>query len=272
MRARHVQWLQPMDPKDLMPALTAFEAAMQLASILVYIAVGAAALGHAPRDERTRVFLLLAIMNAVVTGIPVVFWWLGITDAMAGGRAPLALMMAGLTLATLALFHLSQVFPRRRPWIRTSGPQLPIAYALAPIIAALLVRTAPLKEQQASGAFIALAIAFGFPLIVLNGLVLPIATIVGFIRSFRESPLRGGLPDARPSLAGFLMSMLVGTAVAVLAVGPLEALAPESPATLLAGLTVWGLGLLMPLAYAAGVWRYRVLDIPLEGSVVVEPD
>ena len=253
-----------MDPKDLMPGLTGVEAAMQLAGILVYIAIGAAALAQAPRDERTRVFSLLALMNGGVTGIPVIFWWLGITDPMAGGRAPLALMMASLAIATLALFHFSQVFPRRRPWIRTSGPQLPIAYALAPLIAALLVRTAPLKDQPASGAFIALAIAFGFPLIVLNGLVLPIATVVGFIRSFRESPLRAALPDARPSLAGFLVSMLVGTAVAVLAVGPLEALAPESPATLLANLTVWGLGLLMPAAYAAGIWHYRVLDIPIE--------
>jgi hypothetical protein len=253
-----------MDPKDLMPGLTGVEAAMQLAGILVYIAIGAAALAQAPRDERTRVFSLLALMNGGVSGIPVIFWWLGITDPMAGGRAPLSLMMASLAVATLALFHFSQVFPRRRPWIRTSGPQLPIAYALAPVIAALLVRMAPLKEQQASGAFIALAIAFGFPLIILNGLVLPIATVVGLIRSFRESPLRAGLPDARPALAGFLVSMLVGTAVAVLAVGPLEALAPESPATLFAGFTVWGLGLLMPAAYAAGIWRYRVLDIAIE--------
>ena len=253
-----------MDPKDLMPSLTAAEAAMQMVSVLAYLAIGGAALAEAPRDERTRVFSALGLMNGGVVAVPIIFWWLGIDDAMAGGRAPMGIMMASLALATLALFHLSQVFPRRRPWIRTSGLQLPIGYALAPIIAVLLVRTAPLKDEQASGAFIALALAFGFPLSVLAGLVLPIATIVGFIRSFRESPLRDGLPDARPSLAGFLMSMLLGTAVAVVALGPLQALAPESPATMLVALTVWALGLLMPVAFAAGVWRYRVLEIPLE--------
>lgn len=245
---------------------------MQMVSILVYIAVGAAALAEAPRDERTRVFSVLAVANAAVVGIPIVFWWLDVKDPMAGGRAPMGIRMASLALATLALFHFSQVFPRRRPWILASGPQLPIGYALAPVITVLLVRTAPFKGEQASGLFVALAIAFGFPLSVLAGLVLPIATIVGFIRSFRESPLRDGLPDARPSLAGFLMSILLGTAVAVVALGPLQALAPESPATLLVSATVWLLGLLMPAAFAAAVWRYRVLEIPLEGSAIVEAD
>jgi hypothetical protein len=258
-----------MELKDLMPGLTASEAAMQMVSIIVYIAIGAAALAEAPRDERTRVFAALAVMNGAVVGIPIVFWWLDIKDPMAGGRAPLAVMMGSLALATLALFHFSQVFPRRRPWIRTSGPQLPIAYALAPIVVVLLVRLAPVKEEQASGAFIGLAIAFGFPLIVLNGLVLPIATVVGFIRSFRESPMRDGTPNPRPSLAGILMSILLGTGVAVLALGPLQALAPESPATTLVSVTVWGLGLLMPLAFAAGVWHYRVLEIPV--GAVREP-
>lgn len=258
-----------MELKDLMPGLTASEAAMQMAGILVYIAVGAAALAEAPRDERTRVFAALAVMNGAVLGVPIVFWWLDIRDPMAGGRVPLAAMMGALAVATLALFHFSQVFPNRRPWIRGAGPQLPVAYALAPLVVGLLVRLAPMKGEQASGGFIGLAIAFGFPLLVLNGLVLPIATVVGFIRSFRESPVRDGPPDARPVLAGFLMSMLLGTAVGVLALGPLQALAPESPATALVSLTVWGLGLLMPLAFAAGIWRYRVLDIPV--GAVREP-
>lgn len=254
-----------MDPTDLMPSLTAVEAAMQMVGVLVYIAIAAAALAEAPRDERTRVFSALAAANGGIVGVPVIFWWLDIKDPMAGARAPLGIMMASLAVATIALFHFSQVFPRRRPWILASGPQLPIGYALAPVVAVLLVRTMPMKGEQASAAFVALTIAAGFPLAVLAGLVLPVATVVGFIRSFRDSPLRDGLPDARPSIVGFLMSMLLGTAVAVLALGPLQALAPESPATLLVGATVWALGLLMPAAFAAGIWRYRVLDIPVQG-------
>jgi hypothetical protein len=261
-----------MDPKTLMPDLSATDAALQMVGILVYVSIGFAALAQAPRDERTRVFCTLAAMNAAGTAVPIVFWWLGISDPMAAGRLPLAFMLASLAVATLALFHLSQAFPRRRPWIRESGLQLPVAYAITPAVVVLLVRTAPLKQEEATAAFVILAIAFGFPLIVLQGLVLPIATIVGFIRSFREAPPSGGIPDARPVIGGFLMSMLVGTALAVLALGPLEAIAPESPATLVATVTVWLLGLLMPAAYAAGIWWYRVLDIPIDGSVEVEPD
>lgn len=255
-----------------MPGLTTTEAVLQMVGIFAHVAIAVAALAEAPRDERTRVFGAMAVMNGAGASVPILFWWLGISDPMMAGRLPLAFMLASVAVASLALFHLSQAFPRRRPWIRASGPQLPIAYALTPVVVVLLVRMAPLQKEEATGAFMIVAIAFGFPLIVLNGLVLPIATIVGFIRSFREAPPAGARPDARPVIAGFLISMLVGTALAVLALGPLEAIAPESPATLIVMLTVWLLGLLMPAAYAAGIWYYRVLDIPIEGSVVVEPD
>ena len=255
-----------------MPGLSTTEAVLQMVGVLVHIAIGVAALAEAPRDERTRVFCALAVMNGAGVAVPIAFWWLGISDPMTGGRLPLAFMLASLAVATLLLFHLSQAFPRRRPWIRASGPQLPVAYLLTPAVVVLLVRMAPLQKEEATGAFMLLAIAFGFPIIVLNGLVLPIATIVGFIRSFREAPPSGGRPDARPVIAGFLISMLVGTALAVLALGPLEAIAPESPATLVVTRAVWLLGLLMPAAYAAGVWHYRVLEIPIDSSVIVEPD
>jgi hypothetical protein len=261
-----------MDPKLLIPALSAGDVILQMLGIMVYIAIGVAGLAQAPRDERTRVFCALALLNGAGTLVPIVFWWLAIRDPFAAGRLPLAFMLASLSVATIALFHLSQVFPRRRPWIRGSGPQLPIVYALTPIAVPLLIRLWPVKGAPASAAFMAVVIAFGFPLVVLLGLVLPIATIVGLVRSFREAPPAGGRPDVRPPIAGFLMSMLAGTAVAVLALGPLEAAAPESPATLLVRVTVWMLGLLMPAAYAAGIWYYRVLEIPLEGSVVVEPE
>ena len=60
--------------------------------------------------------------------------------------------------------------------------------------------------------------------------------------------------------------------VAILALAPLDAVAPESPATVLASITVWLLGLLMPAAYADGIWYYDLLAIPIDGSAIVKPE
>ena len=151
-----------MDPNLLLPGLSALDAAMQIVSIMVHIAVGMAALAQAPRDPRTRVFAALTLLNGGGAGVPIVFWWLGISNPLAGGRLPLGFMLACLTTSSLALFHLSQVFPVRRSWIRGAGIQLPIAYALTPVAVLLLVKFAPMKDQAGSAIFALLAIAFGF--------------------------------------------------------------------------------------------------------------
>jgi hypothetical protein len=43
-------------------------------------------------------------------------------------------------------------------------------------------------------------------------------------------------------------------------------------AVILVAATVWLLGLLTPVAFAAGVWKYRVLEIPIEPSAEMQAE
>ena len=263
----------PMNAMPQMPQLTALDVVAQLLAAVVYLAVGAAAAAHAPRDVRTRVFLALSMANAIAASVPSAAWLFEIKDPLAFERAPLGVMLAALSLAALLLFHFSQVFPRQRPWVRGSGIQLPLAYAMTPVAVFLLVRWWPANQSQMTAQFGLLFLVFGFPLMVLLGFVLPIASIVGFLRSMRESALRReGTPDARPPLAGILLSQVAGAALALLVVGPLEAVAPESFALMFATITVSLLAQLTPLSFAAAVWKYRVLEVPAEPLAEVEAD
>ena len=267
-----------------MPELTAFDVVTHLISALVYIAVGAAGLAQAPRDVRTRVFAALGMTHAVSFLIPAAAWFLGEKDPLAFNRVPLAVMLSALSVGALLMFHFSQVFPRRRPWIRESGMQLPIAYALTPIAVFLLVRWWPASEGSATPAFGLTFVVFGFPLMVLLGLVLPIASVVSLVRSLREAslharrhdtadPFRPAPPEghvntasARVPLSGILLSQLGGALLSIIVLAPLSALAPESFAVVIVALTVSLFGLVTPLAYAAGIWKYGVLEITDEVS------
>ena len=273
-----------MDSLPPMPQFTAFDAVTQLIAATIYLAIGAAGLGQAPRDERTRVFCGLGIAHAVGFSIPAVAWMFGVTDPGAFNRIPLAITLAALSLGAMLMFHFSQVFPKRRPWIRGSGPQLPIAYALIGPAIFLLVRWWPGTKEAFTTQFGLVFILFGFPLLVLMGLVLPVASIVSFLRSLREQPVRTPaemtgetvdgrpLPDARPTIFGILLSQLAGGALGLLVLGPLNKAAPGSFAVTLVAMTVWMLGLLTPLAYAAGVWKYRALEIGVDASAEVQTD
>ena len=244
-----------------MPELTAFDVVTHLISALVYVAVGAAGLAQAPRDVRTRVFAALATTHTVGSLIAAAAWALGEKDPFAFNRVPLAVMLSAWSLGALLLFHFSQVFPRRRPWIRESGVQLPIAYALMPVAVFLLVRWWPATEGSATPAFGLTFVVFGFPLMVLLGLVLPIASIVSLVRSLREASSHARGASARVPLIGILLSQLGGASLSIIVLAPLRALVPESFAVGIVTLTVWLLGLVTPLAYASGIWKYGVLQI-----------
>jgi hypothetical protein len=269
-----------MPPTPTMPELTAFDAVTQLIGAAVYLAVGGAALAEAPRDERTRVFAAFGLMNAISFCIPAGAWFLGVKDPLAFSRVPLGVMLAALSVGALLMFHFSQVFPARRPWIRGSGLQLPIGYAITPLVVFTLVRWWPATPQQVTTKFGLVFIVFGFPLMVLLGLVLPVASIFSFLRSLREAQPppspdpepRGPRPNARPVLMGILLSQLAGGALSLLVLGPLHAVAPDSIAVPVVAVSVWLLGLLTPLAYAAGIWKYDVLSIGQQRSAEVKPD
>ena len=269
-----------MPPPLTMPELTAVDAVTQLIAAAVYLAVGGAALAQAPRDERTRVFGAFGLMNAIGFCIPAAAWSLGVRDPLAFDRVPLGVMLAALSVGAVLMFHFSQVFPARRPWITGSGIQLPIGYAITLIVVFTLVRWWPATPQEITTKFGLVFVVFGFPLMVLLGLVLPVASIVSFLRSLREiRPLaspdpqpEGPGPNARPVLVGILLSQLAGGALSLLVVGPLHAVAPDSMILVAVAVTVWLLGLLTPLAFAAGIWKYDVLSIGRERSAEVKPD
>jgi hypothetical protein len=249
-----------MDSPMAMPAMTALDAATQIIAAMLYVGVGAAALAQAPRDPRTRVFFAFALMNCLAFGIPTFGWFVGETNPLALHRIPLAMMLSGLAVGALLLFHFSQVFPRKRPWIKTSGPQLPIAYALTPLAVLALTQLWPENPANATPPFILAFIVFGFPLLVLLGAVLPFAGIISLLRSYRETATPQGVPPARRVLWLILLSQVAGGVLAVVFAPVLARVAPNSFALTFVTMMIWALGLLTPLAFASGVWKDRLLE------------
>jgi hypothetical protein len=175
-------------------------------------------------------------------------------------RQWLALMLAAFGVAALLLFHFTQVFPRQRPWLKTSGIQMAIAYVLAPTVIVVMVRFWPGSIQQLTTAHKLGFLVFGFPLAMLLAFVLPIAAVVSLVRSYREA-VAMQWPVAK-AVGWILASQLFGSLLGLLFAPVVVASAPGSPAATLVILFVWVLGLLTPLAFAAAVWRFRLLELP----------
>src|SRR6476469_5311869 len=99
---------------------TAFDAVSAAVSAACFLIVGFAVVLRAPRDPRARLFLLIAVPRDAPYSKSVLIW--------AGQNAPMGApgIAVGLSLVigSLALFHFTEVFPRRRPWIRTQWPWL----------------------------------------------------------------------------------------------------------------------------------------------------
>lgn len=243
------------------PELTSLDVAQHLVAALVYLAVAVAALGQAPRDRRTQVFFALGVVNAIAFTVTAAGWFFGVKSPMQMNRVVLGVALSSLGLGGLLLFHFSQVFPRRRPWLLTSGIQLPLAYALAPIAIMALSQLWPKEPTQMTAGFVLLFLVFGFPLIVLLGFVLPVGSILSFARSYREAAEAPPVRDPRPVVAAILLSQVAGGILAILFAPVLGVVAPDSISLLLVTTAVWALSLLTPLAFAAGVWKYRLLEI-----------
>lgn len=241
--------------------MTALDAAQQIVAGLVYLSIAAAAMAQAPRDRRVQVFFAFSLANAAAFGVAVVGWFLGVTNPLEMSRGFYAVSLSALGIGSLLLFHFSQIFPRRRPWINASGIQMAVAYLLTPAIIGSIAFFWPPDPAQTSLGFVVTLLIFGFPLIVLLGVVLPVAAILSFVRSYREAGAAEGSPNARPVIAGILLSQVAGGVLAIVFAPVLAVVAPDSYVLKLLGLTMWALTLLTPLAFAAGVWKYRVLDI-----------
>ena len=242
------------------PVFTSLDGVTQGIAAVCYLVVGIAAWIRARHDIRTRVFLAFSIANLIVFGIPTGWWLRGTTDPRMLPPVATAAVMAGLAAGALVLFHFTQVFPRRRPWIKTSGVQMPIAYCLAPPAVAGLFQFAPATPAALTIGYVLLVIVFGFPLLILLGIVLPVAAIVSLVRSHREVREQGLAYLKRP-IEWILVSQIAGGTLTIV-FAPVLAVVTRND-MLRSGLTlaIWALGLLTPLAFAAAVWKYKVLEI-----------
>jgi hypothetical protein len=241
------------------PVFTNLDAATQGLTALVYLAIGAAAWLRGPRDIRTRVFFGLALSNLVALVIPVM-WVRGVLDPAAVPRGAMALVLSGLGVAALVLFHFTQVFPRRRPWIRTAGIQMPIGYVLIPAVIAGLVLYMPQKVDELSPGYVAAFFVFGFPLIVLLAIVLPVAAILSLLKSHRDAA-RDGLDRMKRPIEWILIGQVAGGTLAVVFAPVLTVLAPNSIAQSAVKVAICVLGLVTPLAFASAIWKHDLLAI-----------
>lgn len=246
-----------------LPVLTALDATTQIIAAFCYLAIAAGALMRAPSDIRTRVFFMFGLANIAAFAIPALLWWKGITDPAQAPRIATALVVAGLGVAALLLFHFTQVFPRRRPWIRTAGMQMAVGYALVPLTIVGLVVFFPGEVAAITPAYILGFLIFGFPLLVLLAVVLPVAAIVSLVKSYKESE-SPELQHTRVPLAMILVGQIAGGALAMVFAPALTALAPNSAALTMLTLIMWVLGLFTPFAFALAVWKYDVLAISAE--------
>jgi hypothetical protein len=250
-----------MDSTNLpAPVFTAVDGITQGVAAVVYMVIGGATWVHAKRDIRTRLFLAYAMANAIVFGVPTVWWLRGMSNPTQLPAAILVAEMAALGAGALLLFHFTQVFPRRRPWINGAGPQMAIAYVLVPATIAGLVAFLPATPDAVTAPYLIAGIVFGFPLLVLLGLVLPIGAIMSLFRSHQDMQ-KHGLDRLKLPLELILLSQVAGGTLTILLAPLLAVLPPTSVMRVVLTVIIWALGLLTPLAYASAVWKFDALAV-----------
>jgi hypothetical protein len=133
-------------------------------------------------------------------------------------------------------------------------------YALIPLVTLGLVRYFPSNPADIQAGYILAFLVFGFPVLVLLAIVLPVTAIVSLVRSYYESQ-QPDLHRARVPLAMLLVGQIAGGAIALVFMPALATFAPNTAATTAATLLAWALGLLTPIAFGLAVWKYDVLAL-----------
>ena len=118
----------------------------------------------------------------------------------------------------------------------------------------------PIDRGCVTGPYLLAGIVFGFPLLVLLGLVLPIGAIMSLFRSHQDMG-KQGLDRLKLPLELILLSQMAGGTLTILFAPVLAVLAPNSVMRVVLTVVIWALGLLTPLAYAAAVWKFDVLAV-----------
>ena len=255
---------------------TTFEVVAAIVSAALYLIVGFAAVARAPRDIRARVFLATAVASAAPYSVTVLLWARGAGAAFTMGVT--AVVGLSLMFGSLTLFHFTQVFPWRRPWIRRHGRWLIAGYFLVPIAMAvpLWILGTVFTEMGpvASGSGGLGAGSFGMteslamlllvvPALFVLGLVVPFAAVFSLYKSWLLAKARRQ-ESARITTFWILISQMAGGVLTILIVPLLHFVVPTGPWVTIAAVLLFAFGLLMPLTFAAAVWNYGVLNLDPE--------
>src|SRR5262245_47292769 len=195
-----------MDDLLTPPAATLFDAATAATAAILYLGVALAAIFRAPRDERARVFLAVAITNAIAYAGPPLQYWKGVPMT---SRAVVVPTLVALVAGSIALFHFAFVFPWRRPWLRKRREWVMAAYAVGPMAGLWLAWATPPTLDAVGIPYIVALLAVGVPLIVLAGVALP---LLGLLMLYRTARLARdlNLETARVPVLGVFVSQLAG--------------------------------------------------------------
>ena len=244
------------------PSATAFDAVASAASLLVYLVVALVALARAPRDARARTFLAVALASAVPYALSPLQWWKG-NDIYT--PSVIALTSAAFTVGSVALFHFTQVFPHRRPWISAHGRWIVAAYLVLPPPVAVISRAldALLVAGSPAGGGIGTAGAGGIgvvapevaillvvlliPAILVVGVLLPCAGVLSLVKSWRDAD---GRAKDRESTLWMLISQLGGGVLSVLILPMLHVIGIGAPWSVLIAALAYAFALLLPIAFA----------------------
>ena len=238
------------------PSATAFDAAASILSLLVYLGVALDAIRRAPGDPRARTFLVIALTGAVPYALSPLQWWKGNSVYT---PAVIALTAVAFTIGGIALFHFTQVFPRRRPWIVRHAAWLAAAYVLIPppvaviswILASLLAPPVPpgADPMAATSIELGLLVLALIPVLIVVAVVLPLAGVMSLYRSWQEAK-----PDARAgdraATLWMLISQLGGGVLAVLVIPMLHLVGIGPPWSLVIAALTYAFALLLPIAVA----------------------
>jgi len=258
------------------PSATAFDAVSALLSAAVYALVALAALAQAPHDSRVRVFLVVALASIAPFCVTALIWERGSQVLMS--KTVILTVALSLMVNALALLHFTQIFPWRRPWIRRHGAWLWAGYAGVLLVTALTAFLTPSFEMSGSGVgaggvgavsselattLIVLILFVGVPVLFVLGIATPFAGLLSLYKTWQTARDRR-VESARVTTYWMLISQMGGGVLTILIIPLLRLVAPRGPWSTIAAALLFACSLLMPIAFAAGIWRYQVLDLDPE--------